>query len=79
MNSYQMVLHRPVETARLIGNLPASGVMLVHISGQPVFRPSLTMSALSSDFCAHDGVDSEELFRCALWLKNPSSLTKVRM
>jgi hypothetical protein len=25
------------------------------------------MTALSSDFCAHDGVDSEEeLFRCAL-------------
>ena len=24
------------------------------------------MSALSIDFCAHDGVDSEELFRCAL-------------
>src|SRR5258708_13473031 len=32
----------------------------------PTFRPSLTMSALSSDFCAHDGVDSEELFGYAL-------------
>ena len=24
------------------------------------------MSALSTNFCAHDGVDSQELFRCAL-------------
>jgi hypothetical protein len=30
MNSYQMVLHRPVETAGVIGNFARQGFKLIH-------------------------------------------------
>jgi hypothetical protein len=53
MNSYQMVLHRPVETAHDCGNLPRQRTLRGEVTGNAVFREPPELLAPSGRLFGH--------------------------